>query len=518
MPSPPSSTPSVRTIYGKNNTNNMVLKAITSLTGNSGASGVNDCSSSHVIGNTAGNINRIQYSTKIQSNAMNAITLSNIPKVSGTGPGQSVLTAASSAAVKLQRPNIVVLDNNNINIPFRSDSINNMKNIKIDSSNVTANIESGIALTANVNATVTATVSNQYSILDDNDVTLDIMNMPIVVDSGNGERPESMTLLDNGTLISGSSVSGGNTTYVIDQPPQLQPLVTKNTSSGIVMNATDWELELDNAVTAMPSNRQQGVNSNNSNNDSKYNKSAIFTLQRCNVLKSKMPSSSLLSSFHQTTATVTSVATAISARGIVKPLLSTTIKNVSSNLITSNNNSATRIMQPNHIITDQSLLASSLFQTNANRRTMSSNAGVSTAGDVGDGITVSNIVLHSDNFENVIVEDYNEECNADEILSSPSSLLLKQSKEETNEQQCCTHIIQEEDLPLQIPTLENTNGNFILEQSRNNIWSGNAAETHNSAESSNDRMGSLLTANGSDTNKSDNDIKVKLDETIGNLK
>lgn len=399
---PSSTTSNVRTILAKNNPKNVVLRTVSPLMDRTG-----NCVN-HVISNTR-NVNQIQYYTNIFNNALNTIAIPNMPKISGKN--KSGVENNSDGPIS-QRQNIVL--DNTTTTSYRNEKLDNEKNMNLESNEVARNVESETPIT--VSTTEITTYTTPFTFVEDNeDVPLDIMNMPIVLDTGRGEESKTMTFLDS-----------DGSTFALEQPNQIKHLAEPDTSSAIVMNSTDWELELDNVIAVIPSqhlvlnnNKSTGmdVTENVLQNKTFPNANSCYTGDG-SIINSTLPKSI---SSKLTTNVATSFATPAFAKNAPKCLSSNSSANVKTSILVENvggNRKLTILKKPFSICSDNEIMKSthslSLLPFKKTTDTIISGKGTinSYSGDV-------NLIMDGDNFENVIAEDYINECIVDKLSDLP---------------------------------------------------------------------------------------------------
>uniref|UniRef100_A0A1A9WKL5 ENT domain-containing protein n=1 Tax=Glossina brevipalpis TaxID=37001 RepID=A0A1A9WKL5_9MUSC len=188
---------------------------------------------------------------------------------SPTGKGNMIIMPVSTKATV--RPVTIAKSNNNLTIKNSNHKqlINSSHSTAESVNTVNANILV-LGNTTSLKEKISPVVQSKFdnNQLLNEDAPLDILNMPIVMDSGIGSN-ETVTVL--GTGVVNRSV---NAPIIVDH--SLHP-------RNVLLNATDWEMELDHAITTAANNN------NNNNNILKDQKAFSSSKSKSTISTSSCP-------------------------------------------------------------------------------------------------------------------------------------------------------------------------------------------------------------------------------------
>ncbi|XP_073825198.1 uncharacterized protein isoform X1 [Musca autumnalis] len=126
------------------------------------------------------------------------------------------------------------------------------------------------------------------------DAPLDILNMPIVMDPGVGGvssgSGDTVTVLSGANIIESNTTNTSTTPIIVEQSSSTHlplPSPSTTTQQTVILGATDWEMELDQAITTAAHN--------NSNATIQYQKSSTSKQKRTISTSSSSNSTSSLS-------------------------------------------------------------------------------------------------------------------------------------------------------------------------------------------------------------------------------
>ncbi|XP_075152110.1 uncharacterized protein LOC142226116 [Haematobia irritans] len=202
--------------------------------------------------------------------------------------GKSNMIFMPSSATSNVRP--VTLSKTSNNILIKSSTNAQLQSSSSDNNTAKGNIvvlgpSSSIQ---SQNAPLKVTLGQKYDMSNsfiNEDAPLDILNMPIVMDAGVGGSPaETVTVLPGNIIESNNcTTNSADTPIIVEQNPQSSSASAPQT---VILGATDWEMELDQAITTAANN----------NSALQYQKSSSTNRKKRNISTSSSSSSISMSS------------------------------------------------------------------------------------------------------------------------------------------------------------------------------------------------------------------------------